>query len=84
MPKVYLTEQQRQQAALERTYQKIADGLAAFQNRNRLNLGQMAEGLGIGRKSLNHLLQTENLELDIMTFLNILRVSGMEVKQRDT
>lgn len=83
MPKVYLTDAQRQEAALQSTYQKIADGLAAFRNRKQLNNGQLGDELGINRKSVAKLLHTEALQVDVITLLKVIRLAGMEVKTRD-
>lgn len=83
MRKVCLTEQQRIEAALERTYQKIADGLAAFQNRERLNQAQMAQGLGMNPKSLSKLMKTDCVQLDIKVLLNAIRIAGYKVVPSD-
>lgn len=83
MPRICLTEEQRQQAALDKTYQKIVDGLAAFQNRERMNNGQLAEYLGINRKSLTKLMQTDSLQIDVRVLLKVIRKAGMEVRSCD-
>lgn len=83
MRKICLTEKQRQEEALERKYQKIVDGIAAYKNRERINDGILSERIGINRKSLTKFMHTESVRVDVRTMLNIIRLAGMEVKPSD-
>ena len=83
MPKVYLTEAQRKEAAIQATYQRIVDGVAAYQNRKRMTNEQLAAELGISRNSIPKLLHADDLQMDIKTALKVIRLAGMEVKRRD-
>lgn len=83
MPKVYLTEEQRQAARDQATYQAVVDGIAAFQNRKQLTKEQLAAELGISRNSIPKLLRADALQMDVKTVLKAIRLAGMEVKRRD-
>lgn len=83
MPKVYLTEEQRQAAHDQATYQKVVDGVVAYQNRKQLTKEQLAAELGISRCSIPKLLHAEELHMDVKTVLKAIRLAGMEVKRRD-
>lgn len=83
MPKVYLTDAQRQEAALQSTYQKIVDGVVAYQNRKQLTKEQLAGELGICRNSIPKLFRAETLQVDVKTVLKAIRLAGMEVKQHE-
>lgn len=83
MPKVYLTEAQKQQARDQTTYQKIVDGIVAYQNRKQLTKEQLAAELGISRCSIPKLLRADALQMDVKTVLKAIRLAGMEVKRRD-
>ena len=83
MPKVCLTESQRQEAAIQATYQKVVDGVAAYQNRKQMTNEQLAAELGISRNSIPKLLHADSLHLDVRTLLKVLHLAGMEVKRRD-
>lgn len=79
MPAVYLTEEQRQQAALQRNYQKISDGLAAYMNRERMTKAQMANVVGVGYKSFMKLLYSEEVNLTFIDLLRTLRIAGYKI-----
>lgn len=79
MPAVYLTEEQRQQAALQRNYQKISDGLAAYMNRERMTKAEMANAVGVGYKSFMKLLYSKEVNLTFIDLLRILRISGYKI-----
>lgn len=83
MPKVYLTDAQRQEAALQSTYQRIVDGIVAYQNRKQMTKGQLAAELGICRNSIPKLFRAEDLQVNVKTLLKVIRLAGMEVKTRD-
>lgn len=83
MPKVCLTEAQRQEAAIQATYQKVADGLAAKMNREHLTQQQIGDRLGITRQAVSKLLNASGMRIDVRTMLKVLHLAGMEVKRRD-
>ena len=79
MPAVYLTEEQRQQAALQRQYQKIADGLAAFLNREHLRQVDIAKGLGMHHTTVRKLLNAEPVNVDVIRIQKVLRLAGYKI-----
>ena len=79
MPKVCLTEAQRQEAALIRQYQKLSDGLAAFMNREKLTKAQTANAIRIGYKSFIKLLCTEEVSVNVVGLLRILQIAGYKI-----
>lgn len=56
MPKVYLTQEQRRAEAIKSERRKIAEGLAAFKFRNKLNEEQLGAVLGVSRYTVSHIL----------------------------
>ena len=83
MPKVYLTDEQKQAARDQATYQKIVDGVAAYQNRKQLTKEQLAAELGISRNSIPKLLHAKELHMDVKTVLKAIRLAGLELKRPD-
>lgn len=83
MARICLTEKQKQEAAVDKLYRKIADGLAGFQNREKLTKQQLGVGLGIGRGSVPKLLAAEDFSINVKTFLRVIYLAGFEVKRRD-
>lgn len=59
MPATYLTEEQRQQAAYQKQYQKISDGLADFMSREHLRQIDICKVLGLHHTSVRKLLDAE-------------------------
>lgn len=79
MPAVYLTEEQRQQAAYQRQYQKISDGLAAFMNREHLRQIDIAEGMQLHHTSVRKLLRTEPVHLDMVQLFKLINLAGYKI-----
>lgn len=79
MPAVYLTEEQRQQAAYQRQYQKISDGLASFMNREHLKQVDICKDLGLHHTSVRKLLDSEPVTLDMIRLFKLLRLAGYKI-----
>lgn len=59
MPKVALTAAQREQQALERRADWLANGIAAYKARQRLTLKDMGKKLGVCDKTLSRILRAD-------------------------
>lgn len=82
MPKVALTEAQRRRQRYERKSAALADGLATFKRRERLNNEQLAAELSMGKNSITKLLGCEDVMMTPTTFWQLLEIAGLEVKPR--
>lgn len=81
MPKVCLTQEQREQAANERRRQLIADGMAAYKNRNRLSDEALGRRLGLGRNTVARILNGEEVKLETDKHFKVLAVSGYQMRK---
>ncbi len=79
MPKVYLTDAQREQAAIEKIRGSIADGLCAKKMRNNLTNAQIGAEFGVGEKRVPILMGTEEIRMDIDQFIRLLRFTGHRI-----
>lgn len=79
MSAVYLIEEQRQAAAYQKQYQRIADGLAAFLNREHLRQIDVAKTLGLHHTSVRKLLNAEPVTLDFVKLQKLLRLAGYKI-----
>lgn len=90
MPKVYLTEAQRREAAaqkaekqqrqaIEGMYQRVVDALAAKKNRENLNNDDLGELFGVTRQTMARFLKRENVRLPVEAMMKIVYVLGLEV-----
>ena len=73
MPKVYLTEQARIQAAIKRELQKEAEAAFLFMKENRISQAKIAEMTGVTQGAVSYQLRTARISPDIRAALNILR-----------
>jgi len=73
MPKVYLTEEARIQAAIKREMRKEAEAAFLFMKENRISQSKIAEMTGITQGAVSYQLRTARISPDIRAALNILR-----------
>lgn len=83
MASVYLTEKQRQDAAMQKLYKKLGSGLAGFQSQEKLTRQQIGAGLGISRNTVSKFISAEDVSMNVSTLLRMIYMSGFEVKRRD-
>ncbi len=79
MPKVYLTQAQREQAAIDKIRVRISDGIAVQKVRKKLSNEQVAKGLELGRNTVGHILNGDDVKLPINQTLRLLRFAGLQV-----
>lgn len=79
MNRTCLTRAQKLDLYFEQQYQKLTNGLAAFKNREHLNLVQMADGLGTNSKVIAKLLNGQDVRVDVNTFFRALRAAGYKI-----
>lgn len=80
MPRICLTEKQRQEAAVARVYRELADGLAAKKNREGLRNEDLGLLLGMNRKAVGKFLRQEEMQISVESVFKILYVLGLEVR----
>ena len=59
MPRVALTSAQREEASLNRRAQWLANGLAAYRNKERLSIKQFGKRVGLSDKTITKLLRAD-------------------------
>lgn len=77
MPRVYLTNEQREKAADQRYLDQLADGLRIYQAVHRLTAGKLAEYLELNPRTLRKLLNGEPVNLDTVKLRRIMMASGL-------
>lgn len=83
MPRVCLTEKQRQAAAIGRVYKSLADALAVKKNREGLRNEDLGLMLGMNRKAVGKFLRCEKMQISMESILKIIYVLGLEVRVCD-
>lgn len=81
MPRVSLTEAQRRRSRYERRSGVLADGLAAYKSRARLNNEQLAAEIGVGKNTITRLLSGDDVKLPIMSYWRLLEIAGLNVSE---
>lgn len=81
MPRVALTEAQRRRDRYKRRSGALADGLAVYKSRARLNNEQLAAEIGIGKNTIPRLLAGEDVKLPIMAYWRLLEMAGLRVAE---
>ncbi|MBR2131573.1 MAG: hypothetical protein IJ955_03390 [Oscillospiraceae bacterium] len=82
MPKVRgLTAKQRESDLLKKRSERIADGLIAYMNRNKLTQQELADEMGISLKSTRKLLNREDTFISITHYWAVLRVAGLRITE---
>lgn len=79
MPQVHMTQAQREQAALDKIRVHISDGIAVQKARNKLSNDQVAKGLNLGRNTVGHILNGDDVKLSINQTLRLLHFAGLRV-----
>lgn len=83
MPRVYLTEAQRQEAKLDRQSKMLSDGLACYKAINKLTLEQIGSGLGMSKTTVMHIIQGKDKCVPIQSFWKLLEMAGLEVRRKE-
>ncbi len=83
MPKVYLTEAQRQEAKLDRQSKMLSDGLACYKAINKLTLEQIGSGLGMSKTTVMHIIDGKDKRIPIRAMWRLLDLAGLEVRRKE-
>lgn len=88
MPRVALTDKQRQKveadklaARINARKQVMGDGLLAYKRRNGLTDESMGEKFGLSEGSVSKLIHGKTVAVKTDVFWNLLEAAGLEVKQ---
>ena len=76
MPKVYITEQDRIQAEVEKEMRREANEAYLFMKDNRIPQSRIAEMTGVTQGAVSYQLRTARISPDIRAALNILRTTS--------
>lgn len=82
MPKVCLTAAQKERARFEAKSRAMADGLAAFKNKEKLSNDQIGHEIGLSHVTVAKLLDGENVRIPVYTMWKLLALSGIQVKRK--
>ncbi len=83
MPRVYLTAEQREAAAIERTKEMLSDGLAVRKRRNRQTYAEMGRDAGITGQTMSRLMAGQDPKMPVSQVLRLLRMAGLTVSRRN-
>lgn len=82
MPRVCLTQEQRERDAVNQIREALADGIAIQKARNRLTNRQVAGGLDVGERTIANLLHQEDVKLTVSQTIRLLRFAGLTVAKK--
>ena len=80
MPRAYLTQEQREAAALERMRETLADGILIRKARNRLTNEQIGNGLEIGERTIAKIINGGDVKLTLTQTMRLLRFAGLRLE----
>ena len=83
MPRVTLTQEQREAAALERMRETLADGILIRKARNRLTNEQIGHGLEIGENPISRIINGYDVKLNLSQILRLMRFAGIKLVRSD-
>lgn len=77
-----LTQAQKIQEANEKRRRAIAEGLAIYKSRRNCTNAELACELGIGRNTIIHILQGDEVKLETDKHFRVLEASGYVMRKR--
>lgn len=80
MPRVTLTQEQREAAALERMRETLADGILIRKAKNRLTNEQIGNGLEISSRTIAKILDGGDVKLSISQTMRLIRFAGIQLR----
>ena len=83
MPRVTLTQEKREAAALERMRETLADGILIRKARNRLTNEQIGNGLEIGERTIAKIINGGDVKLTLTQTMRLLRFAGIKLVRSD-
>ena len=84
MPKVLLTKEQRRAEAIKKERKKIAEGLAAFKFRNRLNEEQVGSILGVSRYTVSNIINEKETSFTKDEIFKIIDAAGYVLVKKES
>ena len=84
MPRITLTQEQREAAALERMRETLADGILIRKAIHHLNNEQIGRGLEIGERTIGRVLEGADVKLTISQIMRLLRFAGIELRRKES
>lgn len=79
MPKVFLTEQQREEERYKRLRIAIGERIVRVKHREKLTLTQMSRRLGMAHDTVSKLMDGEDVKVSTTTWLRILDAAGISL-----
>ena len=82
MPRVYLTAEQREAAAIQRLQEMMADGLAVRKRRSQQTYAEMGRDVGITGQTMSRLMAGQNPRMTVSQVFCLMRMAGLTVSSR--
>lgn len=82
MPRVYLTAEQRERAAIDKIRLALSDGIAVQKSRSRLTNKDVAHGLELGERTIANIINQEDVKLTVSQTIRLLRFAGLTVAKK--
>lgn len=79
MPKVFLTEQQREADRYKRLRAAIAEQIAVIRHREKLTAAQMSKRIGINHVTYAKLMAGEDVKLPTTTWLRLMDIARISL-----
>lgn len=83
MQRGYLTQEQREAAALERMRETLTDGVLIQKAKTRLTNEQIGHGLEIGERTIAKIINGGDVKLTLTQTMRLLRFAGIKLVRSD-
>ena len=82
MPKVLLTQNQKEEERYRRLRKSLGERLATAKHRQQISTEQLAKQLDVGRESVAKLLHGEDVKLTSTTWFRLMDLAGISLKAK--
>lgn len=82
MPKVYLTQGQRDEARRRRVLAEVGEALLLTKHRRQATNKELGHALGIGHVTVASILNGQDVAIGTERFLAVLDLCGLEVRKK--
>ena len=83
MPRVYLTQQQREDAALDRMKETLVNGLLVNKALRRMTNVKVGESVQINDKTIGRILNGADPQLTMTQVLRLIRFAGFSLEKEE-
>ena len=79
MPRVYLTQEQREAAVIDKMRETLTDGVLIQKAKTRLTNEQIGNGLEIGERTIGKIINGADVKLTLSQTMRLLRFAGIRL-----